>query len=300
LTATLIQYSCLLQEEFQSRNRQPAPGSQRQVLVVGGLGPMGGWCAQFFETFGHSVSLSDVKAGPSPYPMVKDLAEGLSRAEVVVLATPISRTAEILDQITEMASRSGTRALVFDICSLKTPLLPAIEKARAAGVRIASAHPMFGPSVELLSGRNILICDAGQSEAADEVERLFKDCTAKLVRIPLAQHDRQMAYILGVSHLTRLVFAETCADGGIPFEDLAGIGSTTFNAQVKVSEAVLKENPDLYYEIQAENRFSSRLVANMENAIARYARAVRNSDRAGFKALMERGRRYFFPEEKTP
>ena len=303
LMKTLIKYSCSLQDEHLGRSKRRVQGSQKKVLIVGGLGPMGQWLAQYFDSFGHNVSLYDVKENKSAvpdFPVLKNLAEAVQTAEIIVLATPISATSGILDAIV----KTGTRALVFDICSLKSPILAAVGRAAAAGLRVTSVHPMFGPHVEMLSGRNIILCEGGNPDAVEEAEALFRESTARLVRMPLERHDEWIAYILGLSHLTNLSFAHTLAESGLPYRELMALGSSTFIAQAAVTEAVVRENQDLYYEIQAENRFTPALLKLMEKTLKDYAQAIegeaREKGKTDFKSLMQKSREYFERGEESP
>jgi chorismate mutase/prephenate dehydrogenase len=280
----------MTQDETRERARATGAAQAQKILIVGGRGRMGLWLSEFFESFGHAVSHYDpsATAAPSPYPLVADLETQAAVHDVVAIAAPISATPELIRRLT--ASR--TEALVFDICSLKTPLVAAIRDAAAAGLRITSVHPMFGPQVAVLAGRNIIICDTGDPELTARTRQLFEGTTASLVDIPLERHDRLMSYVLGLSHLTNLVFAQVLAASGEPFQQLSAVSSTTFNAQLGVAAPVAAENPDLYYEIQAENRFTPELVAALAQALAAYGDAIAARDRGAFKALMDAGRRY--------
>ena len=152
---------------------------------------------------------------------------------------------------------------------------------------------MFGPQAQLLAGRNILLCETGDPSLVEEAAALFRESSASLVRVPLEEHDELMGYILGLSHLTSLAFAATLARSGRAFADLKRSGSTTFAAQAQVTDAVVRENQDLYYEIQADNRATPRVLDLLRRALEDYARAIEGRDREAFKRLMERSRDYF-------
>jgi chorismate mutase/prephenate dehydrogenase len=291
ISKILIQYSCLLQDEFQGRSRRRAGEAKRKVLIVGGLGPMGQWLAQFFDSFGHAVELQDQRppAGEIPFPTHRELATAAKGAEVIVLATPISTTARLIDELAAL----GTEALVFDLCSLKSPLVETIERASRVGMKISSIHPMFGPLVDLLSGRNILLCETQDRKWTDAVADLFSQSTANLVRVPLQKHDELIGYILGLSHLTNLGFATALAKSGTTYSELRQVGSTTFTAQTQVAENVVRESTDLYFEIQAENRFTPTVIKKLRETLDAYAVAIEKKDRDGFRKLMEAGRGYF-------
>ena len=48
------------------------------------------------------------------------------------------------------------------------PERPRLERLAAAGCKVTSIHPMFGPDTRLLSGRSVVFCDVGVPEASRE------------------------------------------------------------------------------------------------------------------------------------
>lgn len=291
LSKLLIRYSVQAQDEYHHRQSVGAATRPSRILIAGGLGRMGAWLAEFFDSFGHEVTLyepSDTpRGGASPsHPLTSALEPALQRADIVVLSAPISETAALIDRLTT----ARPRGLVFDICSLKSPLVAAIERARHAGLRIASVHPMFGPKVEVLADRNIVVCDCGDAKSAAEARSLFESTSARLVTMPLAEHDKLMSCVLGLSHLSSLVFGRALATSGLAYERLAEVASTTFRAQLGVTVPVVNENPDLYYEIQVENDYTGAILDSLAQALAAFRGAIEGGHREGFKALMEESR----------
>lgn len=288
----LIKYAVMTQDEFQRQRQTQSQQPARKILIVGGRGRMGRWLSEYFDSFGHAVSHWDSQAsGACNYPLVTSLDAAAMTHDVIVLATPISKTPGLLDEL----ANTKSRALIFDICSLKTPLIRALEHAADQGLRVASAHPMFGPDVDMLTGRNILICHVRNEEATAATRALFEGTTAHLVDLPVTRHDELMSYVLGLSHLMNLVFAEVLATSGLPFGALANAASTTFNALLDVVRPVVTENQDLYYEIQAENGHTPELISRLKRGVDAYAKTLQAQDRDGFRTLMERSRRYLEP-----
>ena len=94
-----------------------------------------------------------------------------STHDLIVVATPIRIANEVLGELAERKPRG----VVFDIGSLKTPLRAGLETLRAAGCRVTSVHPMFGPDTELLSGRHVIFIDLGDASALHEA----RACSAR-------------------------------------------------------------------------------------------------------------------------
>jgi chorismate mutase/prephenate dehydrogenase len=152
-----------------------------QVLIIGGLGGMGRWLARFFDSLGHQVSIFDRPSvgTRSEFPRERDLARAVKAHTVIVLATPIDATAAVLERIAAV----GTEALIFDVCSLKGPIAYTARRAISEGLRFASIHPMFGPDVEVLAGRNILLCETKGVDHSRAVASFFEHTSASLISI---------------------------------------------------------------------------------------------------------------------
>jgi len=207
---------------------------------------------------------------------------------VTVVATPLGATAGILEAL---AARRH-RGLVFDIGSLKSPLAGALRALAAGGARVTSVHPMFGPDTELLSGRHVLFMDVGCPEAVREAKALFASTMALQMEMPLEEHDRLIAYVLGLSHALNIAFFTALAESGETAPRLAKLSSTTFDAQLAVASRVARENPHLYFEIQALNPQGIHAIGELLRAVQRLADIVRGGDEAAFVRLMEQGRDY--------
>lgn len=265
------------------------PGELQRVLVVGGAGRMGAWLCRFFASQGHRVSISDPVAG-GPFPNVS-LEEAAPLSEVVVLSTPLGETPRLLEQVLA----AGGDPLVFDICSLKGGVAPLLRRAASEGRRVASLHPMFAPGATLLSGRALLVCDAGRPDATEEARRLFADTALGLYEVPLEQHDRLMACLLNMSHALNLQFALALARSGLDFRELGRIASTTFAHQIATTAEVAGENPRLYHEIQHFNQHTPEILTLLQDAMSDLRQAAAKPEADQFEALMDEARRYLRP-----
>jgi chorismate mutase/prephenate dehydrogenase len=151
---------------------------------------------------------------------------------------------------------------------------------------------MFGPSTELLSGRHVIFIDLGAPEALEKVRELFAATMAEQVVMTLDDHDRLIAYVLGLSHALNIAFFTALAESGEAAPRLAKLSSTTFDAQLEVAGAVAQESPELYFEIQSLNDYGAESLEALAQAVERLRAAVLSGDQAAFRALMQRGRDY--------
>jgi len=115
---------------------------------------------------------------------------------------------------------------------------------------------------------------------------------ADIVVMGLDEHDRLIAFVLGLSHALNIAFFTALAESGEAAPRLARMSSTTFDAQLDVATRVAGENPDLYYEIQSLNEYGQDSLQALSVAVERLHRAVREHDPQTFAAMMQRGREY--------
>ena len=115
---------------------------------------------------------------------------------------------------------------------------------------------------------------------------------AEQVVMSLDDHDRLIAYVLGLSHALNIAFFTALAESGEAAPRLARLSSTTFDAQLDVASRVARDNPDLYYEIQSLNDYGAESLEALSKAVERIRTAVLSQDHAAFVALMRRGHDY--------
>jgi chorismate mutase/prephenate dehydrogenase len=287
----LIRASLTHQE--QTRVAAETVGAGKRVLIIGGAGKMGAWFAHFLSSQGFAIEVSDPSTAQVPFPRVGDWRELNLDHDLIVVATPMKVAGDVL---TELATRRP-RGVVVDIGSLKSPLRRGLERLAAAGCKVTSIHPMFGPDTRLLSGRHIVFCDVGVPEATREARALFASTMAEQIEMSVDDHDRLMAYVLGLSHALNLAFFTALAESGELVPRLQRLSSTTFDAQLRVASLVARDNPHLYFDIQTLNDYGTAALQALRGATERIERLVEGRDEAGFVELMAAGRRYL--EKRT-
>jgi chorismate mutase/prephenate dehydrogenase len=286
LLRSLIRGSLTTQE--QARVAAQGRGGGRRALVIGGRGKMGRWMADFLASQGFAVTVADPAGAVAGYEWLEDWRASSLDHDLVVVATPLQTANAVLAVLAERRPRG----LVFDLGSLKTPLRSGLAALRAAGCRVTSIHPMWGPDTELLSGRHVIFINLGDAAALDEARGLFTSTMAELVVMELDEHDRLIAFVLGLSHALNIAFFTALAESGEAAPRLARLSSTTFDAQLDVASKVAAESPELYFEIQSLNAYGEASLNALRTAVDRLYAAVHGRDADAFVAMMQRGRDY--------
>ena len=282
---TLIRSSLTAQEH--DRVVAEGRGDGRSALIIGGGGKMGGWFVDFFHSQGFATVIADPAMAGRAGCVGQWQDAGLDH-DVIVAATPL----DISDHILASIAKEKPTGLIFDIGSLKTPLKAGLLALAEADWQVASLHPMFGPGTELLSGRHLVFVDLGRPDATAAAKELFAGTMVEQLDMGLDEHDRMIAYVLGLSHALNIAFFTALAESGAAAPQLARLSSTTFDAQMLVSSAVASDNPHLYFEIQHLNEFGLGPLDALRESVERIRGIVASGDEDAFVELMRRGREY--------
>ena len=115
---------------------------------------------------------------------------------------------------------------------------------------------------------------------------------ARQIEMKLEDHDRLIAYVLGLSNALNIAFFTALRESGEELPNLADLSSTTFDAQLEVAARVADESPQLYFEIQHLNPHGWAPLRELAKAVQQVSQIVESGDEAAFVELMEQGRRY--------
>jgi chorismate mutase/prephenate dehydrogenase len=259
----------------------------QRVLVVGGAGAMGGWFRRFLGAVGHRCDVVDpaVAGLPGADGSFADLEEltTLDDYAAVVVSVPLASTPEVLERV---VSRRPP-GLVVEVASIKAHLAEPLARAEEAGVQVCALHPMFGPGKAIYEPLTFVLAwrdDPAREQA--RIEGLLRHPYTHLVAIPFTHHDRLMGWLLGLAHLTAMLFGSALARSGLAPEQLHECASTTFARQAATARSVLAEDPDLYLDIQRLNPHRDDVYRATREALARLVALVEAGDREGFRETL--------------
>ena len=222
---------------------------------------MGRWLVHYLTDQGHEVTVSDARyeaaesvAKATGAKLAKSNCEAARTTEVIFLSTPIDATPSILEEISS-ETRRGTS--IVEISSLKSHIIPVLEKIAGKGVRTVSIHPLFGPGVQDITAEKIALVPVSDPSSEFKMAKaLFPG--VELVVVDAEEHDKAMALTLSLPHFLNIAFASVVGEEDINV--LKKLGGTTFALQLVLSEGVMTEDPTLYASIQMNNEYTSRFL----------------------------------------
>lgn len=230
-----------------------------KVSVIGGAGRMGRWLATHFLNQGHEVTISDINLdeaeaaarvmGVNPAKSNVDAVQG---AELIVVSTPIEVTPKVLMEIASHINRS---AVIMEISSLKSRVVPVLEKIAQRGVKTVSVHPLFGPGAEGTVNEKVALIPISDPSSELQLAKTFFP-GADLIVVEAEEHDKAMALTLSLPHFLNIAFGSVIGEENL--ETLKKLGGTTFALQLILCEGVMTENPELYASIQMSNEYTTQ------------------------------------------
>ena len=213
----------------------------KKIAIIGVNGKMGKWFAEYFYKMGFEVVGFDTNEEIKEKLITKanSLIGAILKTDYVLLCTPTKNTPEIIRLI---AKEMKHGSYLIEISSQKSKTAQTLIKTPAK-VNPICIHPMFGPGIKKIDGKNIIIIPVKDvKKELDATKLLFPK--ANFVTIDAAEHDKKIAVILGLTHLINIAFANILAKDEkiLLTEKMAG---TTFKAQKIISESILTESPEL-------------------------------------------------------
>lgn len=177
-----------------------------------------------------------------------------AQADIIVLAVPVQR---LRDLLTELASHLAQRhSLVIDVASVKAKPIALMRDLLPSQTEIIGTHPLFGPQSGKhgIAGLPIAFCPVRASDERIACVRNFLSKTLQLrvLDVTPEEHDRQMAYVQGLTHLV----SRAAAALDLPKTELATVAYKRF---AEMSESLAGDSWELFKTIENENPFAAEV-----------------------------------------
>ena len=205
-------------------------------VAVIGMGLIGGSLLRALAASGHWVigydldpstrAMARTGAAQAPresrWQVSPSIADAVATADLVVVATPLTAAAQVLDEV----ATAGYSGLVTDVVSVKEPMRELVgRRLRAGGLRLAGyvgGHPMAGKETAgfaatdpaLFANCAWVLCLDEETSLDDwlTMARLVTSLGARVVPTTAAEHDRVVAAVSHVPHLLAVALASAISD----------------------------------------------------------------------------------------
>ncbi len=200
--------------------------------------------------------------------------------DIVILATPADTLGDLLLKTLDQV---GEDTLVFDVGSTKanlTALLANHPKRR----QYLAAHPIAGTEysgpkaafAELLDRKVMILCELEKTDLhlKEKAYKLFDALNLKLRFMDPEEHDRHLAFVSHLSHISSFMLGKTVLQKMADEKNIFDMAGSGFASTVRLA----KSSPAMWAPILTENK--DNILSAMDGYIANLT-AFRNKIEAG-------------------
>ena len=209
-------------------------------------------------------------------------AEVPAEADLIALCVPSDLVAQ---WVITLADHPAT---IFDVGSVKSPIIKEIERTHTPPPRFVPCHPISGSEKsgpqaadgDLFDGCTVVLTPlANTASAAQQACASFWEALgASLVSMTADEHDAALAVTSHLPHLLAFAFMEQVTDQHLP---LTGGGFRDFSR-------IAAANPDLWWRIMQLNQGAlSQALEDYSNNLRALADAIESGDESQGLALIE-------------
>jgi prephenate dehydrogenase len=204
--------------------------------------------------------------------------EDVANADFVIVSVPVDTAIVLLPKVLDLVSNS---AIVFDVGSTKVPICEAVANHPKRRNFIAT-HPIAGtefsgPSAAikgLFNGKTNIICEVEKTtfKLQEKALWLFKAIGMRIRYMDPKSHDKHIAYVSHLSHISSFMLGKTVINKEKDEQDIFDMAGSGFESTVRLA----KSSPAMWTPIFKQNK--KQVVRTLEEYIANLSK---------FKELLE-------------
>ncbi|NVJ89489.1 MAG: prephenate dehydrogenase [Flavobacteriaceae bacterium] len=208
----------------------------------------------------------------------KATLEDLKNAEVVIIAIPVDATVELLPKILDKISDN---TLVIDAGSTKEAICKVVSNHERRRNFLA-CHPIAGtensgPTAaisNLYKGKTNIICEVEKTtfKLQEKALALFTDLGMRIRYMDPVAHDKHIAYVSHLSHISSFMLGKTVIEKEKNERDIFDMAGSGFASTVRLA----KSSPAMWTPIFKQNK------ANVIETLEEYINNLQQ-----FKELMQ-------------
>ncbi len=204
--------------------------------------------------------------------------EQLKNADLVVLSVPVHAAVEMLPNILETIAET---TLIFDVGSTKKDICKAVENHPKRRNFLAT-HPIAGTEFSgpnsaletLFYKKTNILCEIEKTAfpLQEKARELFKNLGMRIRYMHPEAHDKHIAYVSHLSHISSFMLGKTVIEKEKNERDIFDMAGSGFASTVRLA----KSSPEMWSPIFQQNK--ENILESLEEYI---------SNLNAFKSLME-------------
>jgi len=267
----------------------------KKVVVIG-LGLIGGSLAlELKKRLGYTVCGMDTKEAHIKKALElgiidkKSNDDDLKDADVVIVATPVNVVASVLQNVLNTISEE---TLVFDVGSVKNEICKTIA-SHSNRKNYVAAHPLAGTEFSgpeaaiynLFDEKVNIICETEKCDwkVLDKAISLFKILNMRIKMMNPEAHDRHIAYVSHLSHVSSFMLGKTVLEIEKNEQHIFDMASTGFASTVRLAKSASSTWTPIF--LQNKTNVLRSLEEYIKN-LTEFKNLLENEDESGLNETM--------------
>ena len=198
----------------------------------------------------------------------KATLEDLGNADLVIVSIPVDATVKLLPTILDKISDTG---LVVDAGSTKEDICKAVEN-HPKRRNFLAMHPIAGTehsgptaAIEgLFIGKTNIVCEVEKTtfKLQEKALKLFTDIGMRIRYMNPKDHDKHIAYVSHLSHISAFMLGKTVIDKEQNERDIFDMAGSGFASTVRLA----KSSPEMWTPIFKQNK--TNVIETLEEYIS--------------------------------
>lgn len=186
---------------------------------------------------------------------VKGIKEAVENTDLIILSIPVNA---MIGMIGDLLSRVNPGVTIIDMGSTKSAICNAIRTHKNRSQFVA-AHPIAGtensgPGAALLglfNNKTMIVCEkeCSSDNALSVADKVFKALSVKTIFMKPLDHDRHVAYVSHLSHVSSFLLGKTVMDIEKDEKNIFDLAGSGFASTVRLA----KSSPDMWAPIFEQN-----------------------------------------------
>lgn len=234
-----------------------------KVFVVG-VGLIGGSMALDLKGIDSSIQIHGVDENPTHLEEALalgvidkiDTFDAISQADRVIMSTPVKASLVLLPKLLE---KLNSDALLWDVGSTKEKLCMQVKDHPKRDQYLA-AHPIAGTEFSgpkaahkgLFKGKPQILCEPKKTrpDLLNWAKTTFRSMGMYLRFMEAADHDKHMAYVSHLSHISSFMLGKTVLEREDDEQNIFDLAGSGFESTVRLA----KSSPEMWAPIFEQNK----------------------------------------------
>ena len=213
--------------------------------------------------------------------------EDLEKADLVILSIPVDAAINVLPKVLDHVSDN---AIVFDVGSTKEDICDKV-KNHANRRNYLAVHPIAGTEHSgpkaalngLYKNKTNIICEVEETafKIQEKALKLFSDLGMRIRYMNPKAHDKHIAYVSHLSHISAFMLGKTVIDKEKNERDIFDMAGSGFESTVRLA----KSSPAMWTPIFQQNK--TNVIETLDEFISNLNHFKKLMEEDNFEAVYE-------------